>query len=43
MRNALIKYSKLRKEKYKKYGSKSKEAPGSRMKVNLVFKDLTWN
>ena len=31
MKNILIKCSQLRKEKYKMYGSKSKETPGSRI------------
>ena len=35
-----MKYSRLRKEKYKTYGSKSKGAPGSGLKLNPVFKDI---
>ena len=35
-----MKYSRLRKEKCKMYGSKSKGAPGSGLKLNPVFKDI---
>ena len=37
----LNKHSKLRKEKYKMHGSSNKEAPGSGMELNPVFKDIT--
>ena len=43
MKSVLIKHSKLRKEKYKMYGSKSKGAPGSGIEVNPVFKDVNCN
>jgi hypothetical protein len=36
----LNKCSKLRKEKYKVYGSSIKGAPGSEMKLNPVFKEI---
>ena len=36
MKSVLIKHSKLRKEKYKMYGSKSKGAPGSVMELNPI-------
>ena len=35
-----MKQSKLSKEKYKMYGSRIKGAPGSRMKLNPVFKEI---
>ena len=38
--NILIKHSKLRKEKYKKYGSKNKRVPGSAMELNPVFEEI---
>ena len=37
MKNILNKCSKLRKEKYKIYGSSIKGAPGGEMKLNPVF------
>jgi hypothetical protein len=37
MKSVLIKHSKLRKEKYKIYGSKSEEAPGRGMDLNPVL------
>ena len=40
MKSFLIKRSKLRKEKYKIYGSSIKGAPGSRMELNPVFKEI---
>ena len=40
MKSILIKHSKLRKEKYKMCGSSIKGAPGSRMELNPVFKDI---
>jgi hypothetical protein len=43
MKNILIKHSMLRKEKYKFYDSSKKEAPGSEMELNPVFKDIKWN
>ena len=35
-----VKQSKLQRENYKMYGSKSKGAPGSGTKRNPVFKDI---
>jgi hypothetical protein len=43
MKSILIKCSILRKEKYKRCVSKIKGAPGSRMELNLVFKDIKRN
>jgi hypothetical protein len=43
MKNILIKHRNLRKEKYKMYGSKSKGASGSGVKLNPVFKNIKWN
>jgi hypothetical protein len=40
IKNILIKHSKLRKKKYKMYGSKNKGAPGSRVELNPVFKEI---
>ena len=40
MKNVLNKHSKLRKEKYKIYGSSIKGAAGSEMELNPVFKDI---
>jgi hypothetical protein len=40
MRSTLIECSKLRKEKYKMYGSSNKGAPGSEMELNPVFKEI---
>jgi hypothetical protein len=40
MKYTLIKYSKLRKEKYKMYGSSNKGEPGSEMELNPVFKEI---
>ena len=40
MKSILMKRSKLRKEKYKIYVSSIKEAPGSEMELNLVFKEI---
>ena len=37
MKRSLSKHSKLRKEKYKMYGSSIKGVPGSEMEQNLVF------
>ena len=37
MKDVLIKCSKLRKEKYKIYGSSNKRKPGSTMQVNPMF------
>jgi hypothetical protein len=37
----LVKRSKLRKEKYKIYGSSIKGAPGSRRELNPVFQEIT--
>ena len=37
MKRSLKKHSKLRKEKYKLYGSSIKGVPGSEMEQNLVF------
>lgn len=42
-KSLLIKRSKLRKEKYKVYGSKIKRAPGNGMKLNPVFRKLNRN
>jgi hypothetical protein len=41
MKSILNKYSKLRKEKYKIYGSSIKGAQGRKMEVNPVFKEIT--
>jgi hypothetical protein len=38
MKSILIKHSKLRKEKYKIYGSSIKGGPGNGMELNPVFK-----
>jgi hypothetical protein len=35
-----MKRSKLRKEKYKTYGSKNKGAPGSKIELNPMFKEI---
>ena len=40
MKNILIKHSKLRKEKYKLYASSIKGAPGSKMELNPMFKEI---
>jgi len=40
MKSILNKHSKLRKEKYKMYGSSIKGPPGSEMELNPVFKDI---
>jgi hypothetical protein len=40
MKNILNKHSKLGKEKYKIYCMNIKEAPGSEMELNPVFKDI---
>jgi hypothetical protein len=40
MKSILNKHSKLRKEKYKMYGSNIKGAPGSEMELNPVFQDI---
>jgi hypothetical protein len=37
MKSFLMKCSKLRKEKYKMYGSRVKGAPGSRMELNPML------
>jgi hypothetical protein len=41
MKNILNKHSKLRKEKYKIYGSNTKGAPGSEMELSPVLKEIT--
>jgi hypothetical protein len=41
MKSALMKRSKLRKEKYKMCGSSNKGAPGSEMKINSMLKEIT--
>ena len=43
MKNILNKRSKLRKEKYKVYGSRIKGVPGSEMELNPVFVDIKLN
>jgi hypothetical protein len=43
MKSILNKHSKLKKEKYKIYGSSIKGGPGSEMEVNSVFKDIKLN
>lgn len=44
MKSLLIRCSKLRKEKYKTFGSKVKGAPVSGMELNpRMFKDVKWN
>jgi hypothetical protein len=43
MKSILRKHSKLRKEKYKIYGSSIKGAPGSEMELNPVFKNIKLN
>ena len=43
LKSVLIKCSKLRKEKYKMYGSKIKGTSGSGIEVNPVFKDVNCN
>ena len=40
MKSILIKGSHLHKEKYKMYGSKNKGAPGSRIELNPMFKEI---
>ena len=40
MKSILIKHSKLRKEKYKIYGSKIKGALESGMELNIVFREI---
>ena len=40
MKNTLIKHRKLRKEKYKMYGSSIKGAPESTVQLNPVFKEI---
>ena len=42
VRSILIKRSKLRKEKYKIYGSSIKWAAGSATELSPVFKDIKW-
>lgn len=42
-KNIFIRQSKLRKEKYKMYGSENRGALGSGMKLNPMFKDIKWN
>jgi hypothetical protein len=39
-KNILNKHSKLRKEKYKMYGSSNKQTPRSEMELNPVFKEI---
>jgi hypothetical protein len=41
MKSNSNKCSKLKREKYKIYGSSIKGAPGSEMKLNPVFKEIT--
>ena len=41
MKRSLNKHRKLRKEKYKIYGSSIKGVPGSEMEQNLVFQEIT--
>jgi hypothetical protein len=41
MKNILIKYCKLQKEKYKMYGSKNKGTPRSRVDQNPMFKEIS--
>ena len=41
MKSILNKHSKLRKEKYGKYGSSVKGVPGSEMGLSSVFKEIT--
>jgi hypothetical protein len=43
MKSIINKHSRLRKEKYKIYGSTIKGAPGREMELNPVFKDFTLN
>jgi hypothetical protein len=43
MGQVLIKCTKLRKEKYKMYGSKKNGEPGSEMELNSVLDDIKWN
>jgi hypothetical protein len=43
MKSILNKHSKLRKEKYKIYGSSIKGASGSEMELNPVLKDIELN
>jgi hypothetical protein len=43
LKNILNKCSKSRKEKYKICGSSIKGAPGSKMEMNPVFRDITLN
>ena len=38
MKSVLMKMSKLKKEKYKVYGSSNKGTPGSEIKLNPMFK-----
>jgi hypothetical protein len=40
LKSVLMKWSKLKKEKYKMYGSRIKRAPGSGMELNPVFKEV---
>ena len=40
MKNILMRHSRLKKEKYKMYGSSNKRAPGSEMELNPVFKEI---
>jgi hypothetical protein len=41
IKNILNKHSKLRKEKYRIYGSSVKGVPGSEMELSPVFKEIT--
>jgi hypothetical protein len=41
MRSVLIKHSKLRMVKHKKYGSSNKTAPESTMELNSEFKEIS--
>lgn len=43
MEQVLIKFTKLREENCKMYGSKINREQGSGMELNLVFKAIKWN
>jgi hypothetical protein len=43
MKSILNKHSKMRKGKYKIYGLSIKGAPGSKMELSPVFKDIKLN
>jgi len=40
MKSILIQHGKLQKAKYKMYGLSNKRAPGSRMELNPMFKEI---